>query len=99
MPRLPCFENRSCRCETAFAGAPAKRASALPSLEARVGLADHEDLAAAAHDLAVAMALFGGLERGQYFHGGVRFTKTLNKPDIVSQNSSERKLVPARGPA
>jgi hypothetical protein len=45
--------------------------SALAGLEARVALADHENLAAATDDLAVAMALLGGFERRQYFHGGV----------------------------
>ena len=44
--------------------------SALAGLEARVALADHENLAAATDDLAVAMALLGGFERRQYFHGG-----------------------------
>jgi hypothetical protein len=45
--------------------------SALAGLEARVALADHENLAAAADDFAIAMALLGGFERGKYFHGGV----------------------------
>jgi len=39
-------------------------ASALARLEAGVGLADDEHLAATAHDLAVAVTLLGGLERG-----------------------------------
>src|SRR5690242_8463657 len=43
--------------------------SALASLEARVRLADHEDLAAAADDLAVAMAGLRRLEGRQDFHG------------------------------
>jgi hypothetical protein len=37
--------------------------SALAGLEARIALADHENLAAAADDLAIAMALLGGFER------------------------------------
>jgi hypothetical protein len=41
---------------------------ALARLEARIGLADHEHLAATAHDLAVAVATFGRLEGGQNFH-------------------------------
>src|SRR5882757_655557 len=36
--------------------------SALACLEARIALADHENLAATAHDLAVAMPLLRGLE-------------------------------------
>ena len=43
--------------------------SALARLEARVALADHENLAAAAHDFAVAVALLRGLQRIQHFHG------------------------------
>jgi hypothetical protein len=46
-----------------------RRGSALTSLEARVALADHEYFAAATHDFAVAVALFGGLQRRQDFHG------------------------------
>jgi hypothetical protein len=42
--------------------------SALPCLEARIALADHENFAATTHDLAVAMTGFGGLQRGQDFH-------------------------------
>jgi hypothetical protein len=37
---------------------------ALTRLEARVGLADHEYLAATADDLAVAVPRLGGFERG-----------------------------------
>ena len=43
--------------------------SALARLEARIALADHEYLAAAAHDLAVAVALLGRFQRGKNFHG------------------------------
>jgi hypothetical protein len=41
---------------------------ALASLETRVGLADHEDLAPAADDLAVAVAGLGRLEGIKDFH-------------------------------
>ena len=44
--------------------------SALACFKARVALADDEHFAAAAHDLAVAVALLGGFERGKNFHGG-----------------------------
>src|SRR5690606_3164121 len=43
--------------------------SALASLEARVRLADHEDLAATAHNLAVTMTGLRRLQGGQDFHG------------------------------
>jgi len=36
--------------------------SALPRFETRVAFADNVDLAPAAHDLAVAVALFGGFQ-------------------------------------
>jgi len=42
---------------------------ALPSLETRIGFADHEDLATAADDLAVAMAGLRRLEGRKDFHG------------------------------
>jgi hypothetical protein len=45
------------------------RESALTRFETWIALADHENLAAAAHDLAVAVAGLGGFERGQDFHG------------------------------
>jgi hypothetical protein len=45
---------------------------ALARLETRVALADHENLAATAHDLAVAMAGLGGFEGRQHFHGTPR---------------------------
>ena len=41
---------------------------ALARLETRIALADHENLAAATHDLAIAMAGLGGLERRKHFH-------------------------------
>jgi hypothetical protein len=43
--------------------------SALTGLEARIALADHENLAATAHNLAVTVPLFGGLQRGKHLHG------------------------------
>jgi hypothetical protein len=45
------------------------RGSALARLEARVALADHEDLAATTDDLAVAVTGLGRLEGRQDFHG------------------------------
>jgi len=45
------------------------RRLALTGLEARVGLADHEDLATTADDLAVAMAGLRRLEGRKDFHG------------------------------
>jgi hypothetical protein len=41
---------------------------ALARLETRIALADHEDLAATTHDLAVTMALLCGLEGRKHFH-------------------------------
>jgi hypothetical protein len=43
--------------------------SALASLETGVALADHEYLAATAHNLAVAMPRLGGLQRVKHLHG------------------------------
>jgi hypothetical protein len=43
--------------------------STLTRLETRVALADHEHFAAAAHNLAVAVPLLGGLQRGKHLHG------------------------------
>jgi hypothetical protein len=43
--------------------------SALAGLETRVALADHERLAATAHNLAVTVPLLGGLQRGKHLHG------------------------------
>jgi len=41
----------------------------LARLEARVALADHENFAATAHNLAVTVPLLGGLQRGKHLHG------------------------------
>jgi hypothetical protein len=46
--------------------------SALARLETRIALADHENLAATAYDLAVTMPLFRGLEGRKHFHGTPR---------------------------
>jgi hypothetical protein len=46
-----------------------RRISALASLETRIALADHEHLAATAHNLAVAMPRLGGLQRVKHLHG------------------------------
>src|SRR5690606_18895566 len=48
--------------------------SALAGLEARVGLADHEDLAAAADHLAVAVTILRRLQGGQDLHDGTSAT-------------------------
>lgn len=61
--------------QAALASRETSESSALASLETRVGLADHEDLAATAHDLAVAMPLLCGLEGRKHFHGMPRGVK------------------------
>jgi hypothetical protein len=65
--------------KAARGGLEAKRCRglALTRLETRVALADHEYLAAAAHDLAIAVAGFGGLERGQDFHVGNQYAAVI----------------------
>jgi hypothetical protein len=50
--------------------------STLTSLETGVALADHEHLAATAHNLAVTMPRLGGLQRVKHFHGQLQ---TLNE--------------------
>jgi hypothetical protein len=67
------------RKKAARGGLKAKRCRglALARLETRVALADHEDLAAAAHDLAIAVAGFGGFERGQDFHVGNQYAAVV----------------------
>jgi len=54
-----------------------RRESALARFETRIALADHEDLAAAAHDLAIAVTGFGGFERGQDFHGSKPYAAVM----------------------
>lgn len=66
--------------------------SALASFEARVGLADHEYFATAAHDLAVAVTGFGRLQRGQDFHGGTELY-VCGKPTSVAMSLFLRKRV------
>jgi hypothetical protein len=64
------FRKRKRRLEPAFSINPTKRLRlALASLETRVGLADHEDLATTAHDLAVAVTGLGRLQGVEDFHG------------------------------
>ena len=67
--------------------------SALARLETRVALADHEHLAATTHDLAVAMALLGGFERGQNLHGKTpgNVQTQMYKPLIISACSRQDK--------
>ena len=50
--------------------------SALARFETRVGLADHEDLATAANDLAVAVTGLRRLQGGQDLHDGTSANKT-----------------------
>jgi len=47
------------------------RTSTLAGLETGIALANHEHLAAPAHDLAVAVPLFGGLQGRKHLHGGL----------------------------
>jgi len=64
------FRKRKRRLEPAFSLNPRKLLRlALAGLEARVGLADHEDLATTAHDLAVAVTGLGRLQGVEDFHG------------------------------
>ncbi len=56
--------------------------STLTRLETRVGLADNEHFAAAAHDLAIAMTGFGRLERRKDFHGGSEFGSYAESPRV-----------------
>jgi hypothetical protein len=57
--------------------------SALARLEARIALADHEDFAAAAHDLAIAMTLLGRFEGGQDFHDEFRWLSDLRAQKVA----------------
>jgi hypothetical protein len=47
------------------------RTSTLAGFEARIALANHEHLAAPAHDLAVAVPRLGGLQGRKHLHGGL----------------------------
>jgi hypothetical protein len=61
-------ENNNAGTGPASQGIRAGRESALAGLEAGVRLADHEDLATAAHDLAVAVTGLRGLQGRKDFH-------------------------------
>jgi hypothetical protein len=56
--------------------------SALTGLETRVALADHEHLAATAHNLAVTVPLLGGLQRGKHLHGQLLIQKENSSPQV-----------------
>src|SRR3546814_13413181 len=58
-------------------------ASALARLEARVALADHEDLATATHDLAVAVTGLRRFQGGQDLHAIPLKTIGTSKPAIL----------------
>src|SRR5690606_19337859 len=64
------------------AGCAGSRASALAGLETRVRLADHEDLATATDDLAVAVTGLRRLQGGQDLHDRPRKRGGANKPAI-----------------
>jgi hypothetical protein len=70
--------------KAARGGLKAKRCRglALARLETRVALADHEDLAAATHDLAIAVAGFGGFERRQDFHVGNQCAEVIGSCEL-----------------
>src|SRR5690606_14130694 len=58
--------------------------SALARLETRIALADHEDLARATHDLAVAVTGLRRFQGGQDLHDIPRKTVGANKPAILA---------------
>src|SRR5690606_21217415 len=66
------------------AGCAGSRASALAGLETRVRLADHEDLATATDDLAVAVTGLRRLQGGQDLHDRPRKSGGANKPAILA---------------
>src|SRR5690348_5336971 len=77
--RAPARRRARCRAQQ-LAGA-----SALARLETRIALADHENLAATAHDLAVAMPLFRGLQGRKHLHGGLLDDNSgTGKPESVA---------------
>src|SRR5690348_14515467 len=64
----------------------------LACLETRVALADHEHLAAPAHDLAVAVPLLRGLQGRKHLHGGLLTNESgLAKPESVACINTCRK--------
>src|SRR5690606_24278263 len=74
--------------------------SALTRLEARIALADHEDLAATTDDLAVAVAALGRLERGENFHDDEPWKSCTqltrkNSPTATVAQVSAAPLLPA----
>jgi hypothetical protein len=60
-------------------------ASALACLETWITLADHEQLAAATHDLAVTVTCLGGFQRAEHLHGGLQ---GLNEDKGLDQDKS-----------
>jgi hypothetical protein len=60
--------HKKSRCGAAFF-IYSRKQSTLTRFETRVALTDHEHFAAAAHNLAVAVPLLGGLQRGKHLHG------------------------------
>src|SRR5690606_6727872 len=60
------------------------RCSALARLETRVGLADHEDLATATNDLAVAVTGLRRLQGGQDLHDCLWYWDGVNKPPSIA---------------
>jgi len=70
LPKSTVWKNKGRSRGPGFLGASGNCGSALTRLETRVALADHEHLAAATHDLAIAVTLLGGFEGGQDFHDG-----------------------------
>jgi hypothetical protein len=61
----------------------ARERSALARLEARIGLVDHENLAAATDDLAVAVTGLRRLERGENLHG-TTFLMGAGRPEMAT---------------
>ena len=63
--------------------------SALACLETRIALANDENLATTAHDLAIAVTGLGGFERGQDFHDET-ISYRVGKACILTYCSGER---------
>jgi hypothetical protein len=84
-------QNAKGRIAAAFCPRMQAPQSALARLETRIGLADHEDLAAAPDDLAVAVAGFRRLQGGQDLHdepleNGLGQIKPVILAGIISSN-------------
>ena len=73
--------------------------SALARLETRVALADHENLATPAHDLAIAVTALGGLERRKHFHGSDLGANGLRKARQYSETVFLCKAGTSRAPS